>query len=341
MQHWRNNSYALHFLSLSLLRILQKHPMSQKYQSRAVVAIHGGAGVIDRAQMSPQMEREYREGLTLALEAGNRVLAAGGPSIDAVVAAVCVMEDSPLFNAGRGAVFTDEGRNELDAAVMEGATLRAGAVTLVTRVRNPVRLAKLVMERTGHVMLAGAGAEALAQQHELELVDPQYFHTQRRWDALQRIKQAQIAERQTALAETDKHGTVGAVALDSAGNLAAATSTGGRSNKMAGRVGDSPLVGAGTYANNATAAVSATGEGECFIRAVAAHTLSALMEFKGWDVEQAAEYVIHERVKALNGTGGLIALDRYGHLAMPFSTEGMYRGYMKLGDAPQVFVFKE
>lgn len=315
--------------------------MDQNYKSSAVVAIHGGAGVINRAEMSPQMEHDYREGLTQALEAGHRVLAAGGPSIDAVVAAVSVMEDSPLFNAGRGAVFSNEGRNEPDAAVMEGATLRAGAVTLVTRVKNPVKLAKLVMQHTGHVMLAGAGAEALARAHELELVDPAYFFTQRRWDALQRNKQANNAGQQGAVAETDKHGTVGAVALDCAGNLAAATSTGGRSNKMAGRVGDSPLIGAGTYANNATAAVSATGEGECFIRAVAAHTLSALMEFKDWNVEQAAQHLIFERVTALGGSGGLIALDRSGNLAMPFSTEGMYRGVMKAGGVPQVSIFKD
>ena len=315
--------------------------MHEAINSTAVVAIHGGAGVIDRAAMSPQMEHDYREGLTQALEAGNRVLAAGGPSIDAVVAAVCVMEDSPLFNAGRGAAFTTEGRNELDAAVMDGATLRAGAVTLVTRVKNPVRLAKLVMERTRHVMLAGAGAEALARAHELEIVDPEYFFTQRRWDALQRMQRARTPERQDAVAEVDKHGTVGAVALDCEGNLAAATSTGGRTNKMTGRVGDSPIIGAGTYANNATAAVSATGEGEYFIRGVAAHTLCALMEFKDWSVEQAAEHVIRERLKALGGRGGLIALDRNGNVAMPFSTPGMYRGYMKVGGTPQIGVFKD
>lgn len=317
----------------------QEH--SAKRNSRAVLAIHGGAGVIERADMSPQMEHDYREGLAQALETGNRVLAAGGPSIDAVVAAVCVMEDLPLFNAGRGATFTAAGRNELDAAVMDGATLRAGAVTLVTRVKNPVKLAKLVMERTQHVMLAGAGAEALARAHQLEIVDTQYFFTQRRWDALQQMKRAKHAGRQGAMAEADKHGTVGAVALDCEGNLAAATSTGGRTNKMTGRVGDSPIVGAGTYANNATAAVSATGEGEYFIRAVAAYTLSALMEFKDWNVEQAAEYVIRSRLKALGGTGGLIALDRNGNVAMPFSTAGMYRGYMKVGGAPKIGVFKD
>ena len=315
--------------------------MREQYSTTAMVAIHGGAGVIGRTDMSPQLERDYREALAAALEAGNRVLAAGGPSIDAVVAAVCVMEDSPLFNAGRGAAFTVEGTNELDAAVMDGATLQAGAVTLVTCVKNPVKLAKVVMERTPHVMLAGAGAEAVARAHELEIVEPEYFFTQRRWDALQRMKSAQTLARQATVAESDKHGTVGAVALDCAGNLAAATSTGGRTNKLPGRVGDSPIIGAGTYANNATAAVSATGEGEYFMREVAAHTLSALMEFKGWSVEQAAEHVILERLRALGGSGGLIALDRKGNISMPFSTPGMYRGCMKVGGAPEIGIFRD
>jgi len=315
--------------------------MREQHSTTAMVAIHGGAGVIGRTDMSPQLERDYREALAAALEAGNRVLAAGGPSIDAVVAAVCVMEDSPLFNAGRGAAFTAEGTNELDAAVMDGATLQAGAVTLVTCVKNPVKLAKVVMERTPHVMLAGAGAEAVARAHELEIVEPEYFFTQRRWDALQRMKSAQTLARQATVAESDKHGTVGAVALDCAGNLAAATSTGGRTNKLAGRVGDSPIIGAGTYANNATAAVSATGEGEYFMREVAAHTLSALMEFKGWSVEQAAKHVILERLQALGGSGGLIALDRKGNISMPFSTPGMYRGCMKVGGAPEIGIFRD
>ena len=204
-----------------------------------------------------------------------------------------------------------------------------------------MKLAKLVMERTQHVMLAGVGAEALARAHELEMVDADYFFTQRRWDALQTMISAKNTKREDAVAEVDKHGTVGAVALDCEGNLAAATSTGGRTNKMAGRVGDSPIFGAGTYANNATAAVSATGEGEYFMRSVAAHTISALMEFRDWKVEQAAEHVICQRVKALGGTGGLIAVDRHGNIAMPFSTAGMYRGYLKAGGTPKVNVFKD
>jgi beta-aspartyl-peptidase (threonine type) len=300
-----------------------------------VLAVHGGAGVIERAQMTPEVECSYRGGIAAALKAGHDVLSRGGSSLDAVVAAVSTFEDDPQFNAGRGAAFTADGKNELDAAVMDGATLKAGAVTLVTTVRNPVQLARVVMDKTRHVVLAGYGAEALARKYELETVSPEYFHTERRWKALQRMRSV------AAVTESDRHGTVGAVALDAHGNLAAATSTGGRNNKLGGRVGDTPIPGAGTYANNATAAVSCTGEGEYFIRVVAAHTVSALMEFKGWSVEQAAEHVIRERLKAAGGRGGLIALDRKGNVAMPFSTPGMYRGVIRANGEPTVSIFAE
>lgn len=302
-----------------------------------VLAIHGGAGVIDRAAMSPDIERAYRAGLAAALAAGRDLLMAGAGSLDAVVAAVAVLEDDPLFNAGQGAAFTAEGTNELDAAVMDGATLRAGAVTLVTRVKNPVKLARLVIEQTRHVLLAGEGAEALARRHGLQIVEPAYFFTERRWNALQRLRQAAGAPAQAS--ESEKHGTVGAVALDRAGNLAAATSTGGYANKLAGRVGDSPVIGAGTYANNATAAVSCTGEGEYFMRALAAHTVSALIEFRNWGVERAAQCVVRERLAQLGGTGGLIALDRNGSLAMPFSSPGMYRGAVRAGGEIAVDIY--
>ena len=302
-----------------------------------VLAVHGGAGVIERAQMTPEIERSYRAGIAAALKAGHDVLSKGGTSLDAVVAAVSAFEDDPQFNAGRGAVFSADGTNELDAAVMDGATLNAGAVTLVTTVRNPVQLARLVMDETQHVLLAGHGAEALARKYGLETVKPEYFYTERRWKALQRVRG--VAGNAAALTESDKHGTVGAVALDAYGNLAAATSTGGRNNKLGGRVGDTPIPGAGTYANNATAAVSCTGEGEYFVRIVAAHTVSALMELKGWSVEQAAEHVIHERLKAAGGRGGLIALDREGNVAMPFSTPGMYRGVVRASGEPAVNIF--
>ncbi len=301
-----------------------------------VLAIHGGAGVINHAAMSADIEGKYRAGLEAALATGREVLGAGGSSLDAVVAAVTVLEDDALFNAGRGAAFTAQGTNELDAAVMDGATLRAGAGTLLTRVKNPIKLARLVMEQTRHVLLAGEGAEALARRHGLEIVEPAYFFTERRWNALQRLKAAAGAAR---VSDSEKHGTVGAVALDRAGNLAAATSTGGFSNKLGGRIGDTPVIGAGTYANNATAAVSCTGEGEYFMRSLAAYTVSALMEFKGWGVERAAQCVIGERLAQLGGTGGLIALDRDGNVAMPFSSSGLYRGYVKSDGASAVDIY--
>jgi L-asparaginase / beta-aspartyl-peptidase len=303
--------------------------------TKFTIAVHGGAGVIERSRMTPDIERAYRSGLEAALNAGAAVLSAGGTSLDAVVAAVTVLEDDPLFNAGRGAVFTAEGRNELDAAVMEGATLRAGAVTLLTTVRNPVQLARVVMEKTPHVLLGGAGAEVLARENGLAIVEPSYFFTDRRWQALQRVKQAA-----GTASEAEKHGTVGAVALDRHGDLAAATSTGGRNNKLPGRISDSALIGAGTYANNATAAISCTGDGDYFIRAAAAHALSSLMALSGWSVERAAEHAIRA-VAELGGSGGLIALDRHGNLAMPFDTPGMYRGYVTSDGARSISMFRD
>jgi beta-aspartyl-peptidase (threonine type) len=304
--------------------------------------VHGGAGVIERTDMTPEVEAAYRAAIRAALEAGYALLARGASSLDAVVAAVSAFEDDPLFNAGRGAALTAEGTAELDASVMDGATLRAGAVTLVTTVKNPVRLARLVMEKTQHVMLAGHGAEALARARGLSTVDPSYFITERRLKALQRVRAAAGAQpAAAALTEADKHGTVGAVALDAHGHLAAATSTGGRSGQLPGRVGDSPLVGAGTYADDATAAVSCTGEGEYFIRIAAAHRVCALMEMKGLGVAQAAEEVIHRRLRSVGGHGGLIALDAQGRVAMPMSTEGMYRGVMRAGGACSIAIFHD
>ncbi|MBM3358363.1 MAG: isoaspartyl peptidase/L-asparaginase [Betaproteobacteria bacterium] len=308
-------------------------------RSRFALAVHGGAGVIERAHMSAAEERAYRAALEEALTAGHRMLAQGASSLDAVVAAVTMLEDSPLFNAGRGSVFTADGTNELDAAVMEGATLKAGAVTLVTTVKNPVKLARVVMEKTGHVMLGAEGAERLARVHGLEIVEPGYFHTERRWEALQRMKRAAQARADASFTEAEKHGTVGAVALDARGNLAAAASTGGRNNKMGGRIGDSPVIGAGVYASNATAAVSCTGEGETFMRSLAAYSVSALMELKTWSLARAAKHVIHARLKSLGGTGGLVALDRAGNVAMPFSTPGMYRGSIRADGVPEIAIY--
>ena len=286
---------------------------------QVMLAIHGGAGTIDRAKMTPEREKEYRAGLEKAMKAGYDILQRGGSSLDAVEAVVRTMEDDPNFNAGKGSVFTSAGVNELDASIMDGKTLKAGAVAAVQRIKNPISLARLVMEKSPHVMLDGAGAEAFAKEQGMELVDPKYFFTQRRWDELKKDQ----AE-QGATSGKHGHGTVGAVALDSAGNLAAATSTGGTSNKRPGRIGDSPIIGAGTYANNATCAVSGTGDGEYFIRAVVAHQVSASIEH-GMSLEDAAQAAI-KQVEQLGGTGGLIAIDRNGQVAMPFNTQGMYRG---------------
>jgi beta-aspartyl-peptidase (threonine type) len=279
--------------------------------------------------MTPEKEREYRAGLEKALKVGYEILQGGGSSLDAVEKAIRVLEDDPQFNAGKGAVFTSEGVNELDASIMDGKSLKAGAVTGVRRVKNPVSLARLVMEKSPHVMLAGSGAEAFAKEQGVELVDSKYFFTQERWDALQKMKDAAkgggSGGKKFLISDQDAHGTVGAVALDQQGNVAAATSTGGMTNKRPGRVGDSPVIGAGTYANNATCAVSATGDGEYFIRAVVAHQVSSLMRYQGASVQAAAEATI-KQVGELGGTGGLIAIDHDGNIAMPFNTSGMYRG---------------
>ena len=297
------------------------------------LVVHGGAGTIERSEMTPQREREYRAGLDCALTAGYEILKRGGSSLDATEAAVRVLEDDPHFNAGKGAVFTSVGTNEMDAAIMDGKTLNAGAVASLKHIQNPVSLARLVMEKSGHVMLDGEGAEAFAKVNGIQLLpDQKYFFTQERWEALQKIKAAEksgggAGEKKYLITDQDRHGTVGAVALDQNGNLAAATSTGGTTNKRAGRVGDSPVIGAGTYANNTTCAVSATGDGEYFIRATVAHDVSALMEYCGMSVQEAAQSVLH-KVAKLGGSGGLIAIDRQGDVALPFNTSGMYRGYV-------------
>jgi len=297
------------------------------------LVVHGGAGTIKRSNMTPEREREYRTGLERALRAGYEILKRGGSSLDATEAAVRVMEDDPHFNAGKGAVFTSAGTNELDAAIMDGKNLKAGAVAAIKHIKNPVNLARLVMEKSGHVMMDGEGAEAFAQESGVELLpDQKYFFTQERWDALQKIKAAEKhrtgqAGKEFVITDQDRHGTVGAVALDQNGDLAAATSTGGTTNKRPGRVGDSPIIGAGTYANNATCAVSATGDGEYFIRATVGHDVSALMEYRGMSLKEAAQTVL-DKVARLGGTGGLIAIDRRGNIALPFNTSGMYRGYV-------------
>jgi beta-aspartyl-peptidase (threonine type) len=297
------------------------------------LVIHGGAGTISPKQITPALERDLRAGLERSLEAGREILRDGGSSLDAVTAAVRVLEDDPLFNAGRGAVFTSAGTHEMDAAIMDGRTLMAGAVASVKRVRNPIVLARAVMEKSPHVLLAGTGAEDFARELGHEIVDDQYFYSEQRWQALERVRNT------SNLSDQDRHGTVGAVALDQAGNLAAATSTGGNTNKMPGRIGDTPIIGAGTYANNATCAVSATGDGEFFIRAVAAHDLAALLEYRGMTLAEAAKSVI-DKIGRLGGTGGLIAVDRAGNIALPFNTTGMYRAFVDIDGASFTGIYR-
>jgi beta-aspartyl-peptidase (threonine type) len=289
------------------------------------IAIHGGAGVINRASMSAENERAYRADLERALDAGYAVLDKGGASLDAVVAAVKILEDSPLFNAGKGAVFSHAGINELDAAIMDCATQKAGAIAGVRHVRNPIELARMVMERTPHVLLSGEGAEEFALEQGVDLVPGSYFYTERRW---KQLEDAQKAEQTASVSKEDiaYFGTVGAVARDRNGNLAAATSTGGMTNKRWGRIGDSPIIGAGTYADNATCAVSATGSGEYFIRAVVAHEICARVRLSGVSAAEAAHAVIHGKLKEIGGDGGVIVVDKDGALALEFNSEGMFRG---------------
>lgn len=305
-------------------------------EPRFGIAIHGGAGNIAGDALTSQREGVYRAALTQALKAGHDILKQGGSSLDAVVAAVAAMEDIPLFNAGRGAVFNAQGEIELDAAVMDGRTRKAGAVAAMRGAKNPVLVARAVMEKTSHVLLAGAGAEAFAAAEKFDRMPADYFFTSQRWQALQEERaRSQMPE------STGQHGTVGAVALDREGNLAAATSTGGRTNKMAGRIGDTPLIGAGTYAANDTCAVSATGHGELFTRAVAAHDLAARMRYAGVSLADAAAAVMADPLLAQAGSGGLIAIDGEGHVAMPFNTERMYRGHAGVDGVLHVALYRE
>ena len=296
-----------------------------------MLALHGGAGTISRDRMTPRREAQYRAALERALRAGYRVLESGGPSLDAAIAAVVVMEDSPLFNAGRGAVFNAAGQHELDASVMEGAGLRAGAVAGVRRSKNPVHVARAVMEQTPHVLLAGAAADRFARKAGLEMVAPDYFSTVERKASLASSRLRERGLSKEAASDAERHGTVGAVALDASGTLAAATSTGGFTNKMVGRIGDTPIVGAGTYADNRACAVSGTGAGEYFIRRSLAYDVGARMRYQQKSLIEAADLAIGEIV-SLGGSGGLVAIDTRGTIAMPFSTQGMYRGYARRGE---------
>jgi L-asparaginase / beta-aspartyl-peptidase len=315
---------------------------SDQFQIRLI--IHGGAGDIRRERLKAEREQAFIDVMKQSLQAGYAVLVAGGSSIDAVIAAIVVMEDSPIFNAGKGAVFSHEGRNELDAAIMDGASLRAGAVAGVTTIRNPIRAAHAVMTQSRHVMLIGQGAEAFAGEQELEIVDPSYFFDQHRWNQLQKaITREQIAldhdiDDDAQIVNDEKHGTVGAVALDRHGNLAAGTSTGGLTNKRYGRIGDTPIVGAGTYADNRSVAVSATGTGEMFIRTAAAFNTASQVRLLEKPVADAADVVLAE-IAAIGGEGGLIALNTKGEYAMRFNTSGMFRGVICCDGIARVEIF--
>lgn len=303
-----------------------------------VLAIHGGAGVTPRQDMTPEREAACHAALARVLHAGENVLKAGGSAIDAVTAAVSALEEEPLFNAGRGAVFTREGTHEMDAAIMDGRDRQAGAVAGISGVRNPVVLARAVMERTDHIMMIGDGATSIAHDAGLVFEDASYFYTQERWDSLQDTLRME-AEGTLNDDPARRHGTVGAVARDRDGNLAAATSTGGMTAKRSGRVGDSPIVGAGTFADNATCAVSATGDGEAFIRLSVAHEIDARTRLAGTPVAQAAQQIIMSDLPAIGGSGGLIAVAQDGSLALPFNCEGMYRGWSIEGNQPETAIY--
>lgn len=312
----------------------------EKSENKATfgIAIHGGAGTILKENMTDSLEMAYQNKLEEAIKAGHEVLAKGGTSMEAVTATINIMEDSPLFNAGKGAVFTNDGKNELDASVMDGKTLNAGAISGVTTIKNPINLAVAVMNKSEHVMLSSTGAEQFAAEQDIEIVAPSYFYTQRRFDALQSVikrteenfkndEDAKVTYYDSFIKDS-KYGTVGCVALDTYGNLAAGTSTGGMTNKKYNRIGDAPIIGAGTYANNASCAVSSTGWGEYFIRGMVAHDIAAMVEYKKITVKEAAREVIQDKLTKLGGTGGIIAMDNQGNVAMEFNTAGMYRAQM-------------
>lgn len=298
------------------------------------LAIHGGAGTISRANLTPEQEAHYRAALDSALTVGEIILNNGGTALDAVTQTIKSLEDCPLFNAGRGAVFNHEGKNEMDASIMNGIDQTAGAVGGVTTVKNPITLARAVMEKSPHVLLTGRGAEEFAREQGIEMVDPKWFFTQERWNTLQEMLAEEKKKGPTGAVFHNpdyKFGTVGCVALDSKGNLAAGTSTGGMTNKRWNRLGDSPIIGAGTYADNQVCAVSCTGHGEFFIRYAVAHDVWALMSYKGLSVSEATNEVINKKLKEKGGEGGLIAVDKNGNIAQPFNSEGMYRGWVKPG----------
>ena len=314
---------VLFFFSCNLDVSTESSESTQSKRSKAILVIHGGAGTILKKNMTPEKEKNYQDILSQVLAEGYEMLNNGRSSLDVVQHCVMIMEDSPLFNAGKGAVYNSKGQQEMDASIMEGQTLNAGAVAGVNKIKNPIHAARLVMDSSVHVMLSGKGALEFASKNGVELVDSSYFYNERRLNQLQR---ARDKETSSLYNEDQKFGTVGAVALDNDGNLAAATSTGGMTNKKFGRIGDSPIIGAATYADNRTCAVSSTGHGEYFIRLGIARDISAAMEYNELSVEEASDLVINEKLEKIGGTGGVIVLDNKGNYAMTFNTAGMYRG---------------
>jgi beta-aspartyl-peptidase (threonine type) len=340
---------AVALFAFGILVMTNASAQDQHARGKVAIVVHGGAGTILRENMSPEREEAYRAALEHALRTGDAILTAGGSSVDAVVAAIQTMEESPLFNAGIGAVFTNKGTVELDASIMDGHDLRAGAVAAVSSVKSPIELARVIMDQSVHVMMVGEGAEQYARTHGLELVDNSHFHTERRLLQLKRAQERESAGEVGAVIGSEdpverldeKFGTVGVVALDMSGDLAAGTSTGGMTNKRFGRVGDSPIIGAGTYADNESCAVSATGHGEYFIRGTIAHDVCAIMRYTGLTLVESANAVIHGRLTEMGGTGGVISMDREGTIAMPFNTAGMYRGFIDVNGTLSISIYND
>jgi len=326
-RHASRLTFALFVICLSVCSFISGQNVNPSNpvtgNQKWVLVIHGGAGGPGKGSMPADLEQQYLDKLKDVLAAGSELLAKGGSSLDAVEKCIRMMEDSPLFNAGKGAVFTEEGKNELDASIMDGNTLKAGAVAGVTTIKNPITAARAVMEKSPHLMLIDGGAEKFAREQGLEMVKPSYFYTKERWDQYIKVKEQKKND------PAPQHGTVGCVALDRKGNLAAGTSTGGMTYKMKGRIGDSPIIGAGTYANNATCAISATGHGEYFIRNVVAYDISALMDYKGLSLDSAAHRIIDQKLKSQGAEGGLIGVDKNGNITMPFNTKAMFRGSVR------------
>lgn len=330
------------FLSNFLLGSFTLKAQNVESSNGTTLVIHGGAGTILKENMTSDEERAYHDKLKEALNTGYVILNTGGTSEEAVIAAIMIMEDSPLFNAGKGAVFTSEGTNEMDASIMNGGNGSAGAVAGVKTIKNPILAAQAVKNNSVHVMMSGTGAEQFAKSQNLDLVDPSYFYTERRKKQLEKLQEAESSKEEGSIKKWKdyKYGTVGAVALDLNGNICAATSTGGMTNKRYGRIGDAPVIGAGTFANK-ICGVSATGHGEYFIRNVVAHDIAARMEYKKIKLGSATEEVIMKKLKTIGGGGGVIALDAQGNISMTFNTPGMYRGYIQKEGKPQTFIYKE